>query len=432
MAQVQRHRSAIAAALLGLVALAFAPALAEDQGPNAGTDLYDRPVLAIDPGMHTAPIRSQAVDAVGRFAVTGSDDRTVRIWSVADGKLLRTIWIPVGPENVGDVYAVAISPDGSTIAAGGWNERLQPPFPIYLVDRESGNLIRRIGSGLPEVTDFLTFSPDGRYLAATLGGENGLRVFDRDKDWSEAFRDDQYGDSSYGASFARDGRHLVTTAYDGLIRLYKYDPNADVPKFHDVGKPVTAPSGHRPFRISYSPDGKRLAVGYNDAAVVDVLDGTALSHLGRQTPVDASPAAPDEVAWSSDGRTLFAAGGGYADSQGNTRVFAWDQSGLDAERRMPYCAVETAAGVDPVAEGRVFVASAAPCLSLIDAYSKPIWTVGSPLPDSVTKNSRPLLTGALLISSLATQPARVSHNQILSYALIYGRSHCRVRDRTTV
>ena len=41
---------------------------------------------------------------------------------------------------------------------------------------------------------FLTFSPDGRYLAATLYGGKGLRVFDRNKAWSEAFRDDQYGD----------------------------------------------------------------------------------------------------------------------------------------------------------------------------------------------------------------------------------------------
>ena len=79
MAQVQQHRRAIAAALFGLVALAFAPALAQDQGPKLATDLYDRPVLAIDPGMHTAAIRAQAVDAEGRYAVTGGDDRTVRI-----------------------------------------------------------------------------------------------------------------------------------------------------------------------------------------------------------------------------------------------------------------------------------------------------------------------------------------------------------------
>ena len=95
-------------------------------------------MLAIDPGMHTSVIWTQAVDAGGRFAVTGSDDHTVRIWSIADGKLLRTIWIPQGPENVGRIFAVAISPDGSTIAAGGWTA-LRDDAPIYLFDRESGD-----------------------------------------------------------------------------------------------------------------------------------------------------------------------------------------------------------------------------------------------------------------------------------------------------
>jgi len=164
-----------------LAALISAPLLAQDQRPKTGTDLYERPVLAVDPGMHTAKIQSLAVDAGGRFAVTGSDDRTVRIWSVADGKLLRTIWIPVGPEKVGDVYAVAIGPDGSTIAAGGWTETRNGPCPIDLFDREAGNLVRRIGDDLPNVTNFLTFSPNGRYLAATLHARNGLRVFDRTK-----------------------------------------------------------------------------------------------------------------------------------------------------------------------------------------------------------------------------------------------------------
>lgn len=70
------------------------------------------------------------IDAAGRFAVTGGSDHTVRVWSAADGKLLRTIWIPVGPENVGAVYAVAISPDGSTIAAGGWMESINGHSPI--------------------------------------------------------------------------------------------------------------------------------------------------------------------------------------------------------------------------------------------------------------------------------------------------------------
>jgi WD40 repeat protein len=213
--------------------------------------------------------------------VTGSDDRTVRIWSVADGKLLRTIWIPVGPEKVGDVYAVAISPDGSTIAAGGYTENryLPGPYPIYIFGRESGNFVRRIADDLPDVTHFLTFSPDGRYLAATLGVRNGLRIFDRNKNWRETFRDDQYRDDSYGAAFAPDGR-LATTSDDGSIRSYRYDPNSDSPNFIRVGEPFETPSGNRPQGIAYNPGGKLLAVGYYDVAAVDVLDSATLERVG--------------------------------------------------------------------------------------------------------------------------------------------------------
>jgi WD40 repeat protein len=359
----------------------FTPALAQDQGPKNGADLYDRPVLAVDPGMHTAKINSLAVDAGGQFAVTGSDDRTVRIWSVADGKLLRRIWVPVGPELVGDVYTVALSPDGTTIAAGGWTEMRHGEHPIYLFDRESGDLVRRIHGDLPDVTQFLTFSPDGRYLAAMVGRRNGLRVFDRNKNWSQAFRDDQYGDTSYGAAFARDG-HLATTSLDGLIRSYQYDPNSDSPNFRRVGEPFKAPSGKFPWDIAYSPDGKLLAVGYEDVAAVDVLDGTTLERVGGHKPADVEldPSGVSRVAWSRDGQTLFAAGAVH-DAQDRWLLFAWDRGGLGEEKRTTYCAPDTAAGVDALPDGRILVAALLPCLGLIDGRGEPIWPIGMPTLD---------------------------------------------------
>ena len=294
--------------------------------------------------MHTAPIWAQAVDAAGRFAVTGGADRTVRIWSVADGKLLRTIWIPVGPENVGPIYAVAISPDGSTIAAGGWTEAQQRPSDLYIRPR-----VRKSHSADSLATclmhDFLTFSPDGRYLAATLGAGHGLRVFDRDKDWNEAFRDDHYGDHSYGAAFARNGR-LATTALDGLIRLYPYDPRPRAQTFT-----ASASRSRRRAEIArprcFSPDGKRLAVGYVDVAAVDVLDGTTLNRVGGHSPADVKATfGLEEAAWSGDGRTLFAAGG-VLDAQGRALLFAWDRGGLGDERRTTYCDSNTAAHSTP-------------------------------------------------------------------------------------
>jgi WD40 repeat protein len=102
--------------------------------------LYDQPVLVVDPGMQTASVKTTSVDAAGRLAVTGSDDKTVRVWSLIDGKLLRTIRMPAGPGLIGQVYAVAMSPDGELIAAGGWTKwtAATPEQLIYLFETRTG------------------------------------------------------------------------------------------------------------------------------------------------------------------------------------------------------------------------------------------------------------------------------------------------------
>jgi WD40 repeat protein len=162
-------------------------------------------------------------------------------------------------------FWAAISPDGSIVAAGGWGEG-PGIISIYLFDRNTGKLIRRIG-GLPASVHVFAFSVDGRYLAAGHG--RGLIVFDRDKNWSEVFRD-RYGDQSYGAAFAADGR-LAASSLDGKVRLY--DPGFKLVATQEELRGI--PLG----RLAFNPDGKVLAVGRGDRPAVELLDGHSVELL---------------------------------------------------------------------------------------------------------------------------------------------------------
>ncbi|MEN2993773.1 MAG: hypothetical protein ABDH19_00290, partial [Thermodesulfovibrio sp.] len=59
------------------------------------------PILRIDTEMHTAPIKRISIDKEERFLVTGSLDKTVKLWELRTGKLIRTLRPPIGEGNEG-------------------------------------------------------------------------------------------------------------------------------------------------------------------------------------------------------------------------------------------------------------------------------------------------------------------------------------------
>jgi WD40 repeat protein len=318
--------------------------------------LYERPVLIIDPGMHVAAIGALDADAAGRFAVTGSADKTVRIWTVADGRLLRTIRIPAGPGNVGKIFAVAISPDGDLVAAGGWTATEMSDQSIYLYEVRSGKMVKRI-SNLSLFASRLVFSLDGRHLAAGLNG--GLVVYERGQQWTEVFRD--YGGAIYGAAFASDGR-LATASDDGNVRLYDRD-------FHlVVSKKSTG--GNRPHQIAFSPDNKVLAIGFVDSSTVDVLDGYTLASL-KGPNTDGLRAALPNVAWSRDGKTLYASG---------MDVLAWNDAG-HGKRRALSSGNDTSTGLVALADNTLLVTTAKPVIERLAGDGSTEWSRRSPIFD---------------------------------------------------
>jgi WD40 repeat protein len=106
------------------------------------------PILRIETGMHVAMIRRIGVDSQCRIAATGSSDKTVRVWSMPDGRLTRTQRLPIGDGLNGEVYAVAVSPDGRLVAAGGYDAHsaVDKTAGVYVFDTATGASVRRIGA----------------------------------------------------------------------------------------------------------------------------------------------------------------------------------------------------------------------------------------------------------------------------------------------
>src|SRR5947207_1055679 len=162
------------------------------------------PILRIETGMHTGVINRIAADAACRIAATGSDDKTVRLWSLPDGRLIRTQRLPVGEGSNGRVYAIAVSPDGRRVAAGGWDAYWgrTKQHRIYLFDSAGGNAVRLLGK-FDHVARHLAFSADGTRLAVALATE-GVRVYEVETG-RELMADRDYKRDSFGISIGSDG-----------------------------------------------------------------------------------------------------------------------------------------------------------------------------------------------------------------------------------
>ena len=330
--------------------------------------LSSQPVLQLETGMHTAPIRQIGVDAAGKYLVTASADKTARVWDLATGKLLRVLRPPLGAGKDGQLDSCAISPDGKIVAVGGYTTLGESSTNIYLFDRASGRMLQRLG-GLTDVIAYLTFSPDGKYLAATLA-ESGVRVYETGS-WRQFGADRDYGGDSYGADFDGNGR-LVTTSWDGLIRLYTVGQSG----LQLIAK-KTASGGKQPYSVKFSPDKTKIAVGFEDSTNLNVLSATDLSLLYQPDTSEVHEGDLSSVAWAS-GDILYA-GGQYNDGT-NIRIGFWKDGGRGNFKEVE-ASRNTVLDIQSLPTGGIIYGATDPAWGMINAKGERTQFVKSYIPD---------------------------------------------------
>ena len=333
----------------------------------SAAEVPSEPILRIDTDLHSAPINAIAVDRVNEVLATVSYDKTLRLWSLADGRRLKTLRIPIGPGGEGHLYRVALTPDGRTAAVSGWTGSWDEGWSIYLFDTVSGRIVRRI-TDLPHRAVSLAFSRDGSALAVAMKGGEGIRVYSA-PDYLLAAEDSDYDDDAVWVDFSPDG-HLAASSLDGRIRLY----DATFRRIAITGKL----GGRSPFCLRFSPDGRWIAVGYLDRTQIDVLAAEDLTLAFSPDSGGADNGYMQQVAWSLDGRYLYA--GGSYERRGSVPIRRWADGGRGRFRDLPV-ARKRVMNMAPLAGGGLAFATDDPSFGVLDSRGRKVFEHRSPVGD---------------------------------------------------
>ncbi len=278
--------------------------------------------LDLDTGGHRGVIRSLSVSQDGRFLASGSDDKTVRVWEAATGTSLITLRGQIGPGAEGVINAVALSPDGTRVAVGGYfapHASTGRPFgDTRIFDTQTGQ-ITHVLRGLDLPVEALSYTPERDELVAS--GQGGIVAR-----WRAPFDPaeaaplpvlDTEANRVRAVAHALGGARLIVATLDYGLRIWDLEGEALVGADQGLDAldniPLTA--------LAVSPDGGSFALAGADGRVElrAADDGALLASLPER------PFRPDALVLTD---RLLVLGCGFSCGSAH-RSEVWDLDGLE-------------------------------------------------------------------------------------------------------
>jgi len=236
---------------------------------------------------HTSEVFAVAFSPDGSTLASGAADAEIKLWNVTAGRLSHTL---TGHNNA--VESVAFSRDGHVLASGSFDNT------IKLWKMPGGQLLRTLQGHTGSVYT-VALSPDGRTLAS---GSDDKNILLWDVATGELLRTLKGHTSQVSTVvFSPDGRTLASGSLDKTAKLWEVASGELLRTFEGHTDAVDP--------VAFSPDGRILASGSGDKTIRlwDVATGEVLRTLiGHSDFICALAFGPDgrSLASSSQDRTI--------------------------------------------------------------------------------------------------------------------------------
>lgn len=163
---------------------------------------------------HAGPVLAIAFSPTGRTIVTASADRSMKVWSVDDGRLLRTF-----TQHLEAVNALSFRPlaggggtDAGSFCASGSTDR-----SVRIWQPEIGRMVRIIRQHRGAIFA-LAYASDGKSLFS--GGQEGvIRRFEADSD-NLVSQWPAHSDWNYSLAVSPDGTRLASGDWNGEVKIH--------------------------------------------------------------------------------------------------------------------------------------------------------------------------------------------------------------------
>lgn len=234
-----------------VLAVAFNPTQPQiASGAGDGTIRLTR----LDSGAATTFVADQKVFGIayspdGTMLATAGDEG-LKLWKALDGTSMGPAL--VDPSSSFGVSAVAFSPDGHHVAAGGGDVTIA----IWDVGTRLMVGARLETRSALSGVESLAFDHDGHRLASAHD-DHTVRVWNLDTGQLSVAPLRGHTDMVRGVAFSPDGHRLASAGFDGTVRLWNPDTGAA------LADPFTGHVG-AVGAVAFSPDGTRIASAGDD------------------------------------------------------------------------------------------------------------------------------------------------------------------------